>query len=101
MNSNARKNIIYSLVLFALVLLVYAYRTREGKPEAEELPKSESGKVSFSGKTMGTDYQVTYLDEEKVNVTKGNPPSPTEPLPYSAAFGRSSVSTSTGSGSIS
>lgn len=67
MNSNARKNIIYSLVLFALVLLVYAYRTREGKPEAEELPKSESGKVSFSGKTMGTDYQITYLDKENRN----------------------------------
>jgi thiamine biosynthesis lipoprotein len=63
MNSNARKNIIYSLVLLALVLAVYAYRSRQGKPVAEEAPKTESGKVVFSGKTMGTDYQITYLDE--------------------------------------
>lgn len=67
MNSNARKNIIYSLVLLALVLAVYAYRSRQGKPAAEEAPKTESGKVVFSGKTMGTDYQVTYLDEANRN----------------------------------
>ena len=67
MNSNARKNIIYSLVLLALVLLVYAYRTREGKQVSEELQKTEPGKVSFTGKTMGTDYQVTYMDDENRN----------------------------------
>lgn len=36
--------------------------------------------------TQSIDVSYTYLDEEKVNVTKGNPPSPTEPLPYSADF---------------
>jgi FAD:protein FMN transferase len=62
MNPNARKNIIYSLVLFAMLLLVYAWRTREGKPVIDTSPKSETGKVSFSGKTMGTAYRVSYLD---------------------------------------
>lgn len=63
MNPNARKNIIYSLVLFALLLLVYAWRTREGKSKDTEGQRSEAGKVSFSGKTMGTSYQLIYLDE--------------------------------------
>ena len=63
MNPNARKNIIYSLVLFALVLLVYAWRTREGKTPQNTEKKSDSGKVVFSGKTLGTDYQITYLDQ--------------------------------------
>lgn len=62
MNPNARKNIIYSLVLFAMLLLVYAWRTREGKPVIDTSAKSVTGKVSFSGKTMGTAYQVSYLD---------------------------------------
>jgi thiamine biosynthesis lipoprotein len=67
MNTNARKNIIYSLVLFALVVAVYAYRNREGRPSGEDLPQSESGTVTFSGQTMGTTYQITYLDEENRN----------------------------------
>lgn len=67
MNSNARKNIIYSLILFAMVVLVYAWRTREGKPETKLISNLESGRVSFSGKTMGTDYQVSYLDENDRN----------------------------------
>lgn len=67
MNPSARKNIIYSLVLFALVLLVYAWRTREGKSPRNEEKKFDSGKVVFSGKTMGTEYQVTYLDQNNRN----------------------------------
>jgi thiamine biosynthesis lipoprotein len=47
--------------------LVYAYRSREGKPISEVIKKVDSEKVSFSGKTMGTDYQVTYLDKENRN----------------------------------
>lgn len=67
MNPNARKNIIYSLVLFALVLLVYAWRTREGKSPRNTEQKSDSGKVVFSGKTLGADYQITYLDQNNRN----------------------------------
>lgn len=67
MNPNARKNIIYSLVLFALVLGVYAWRTREGKSPQNSEKQSEPGKVVFSGKTMGTDYQLAYLDQNNRN----------------------------------
>ncbi|MFN4000294.1 FAD:protein FMN transferase [Algoriphagus sp.] len=67
MNPNARKNIIYSLVLFAMLLAVYAWRTREGKTESKLVGKSVAGRVSFSGKTMGTEYQVVYLDEKNRN----------------------------------
>jgi len=68
MNPNARKNIIYSLVLFAMLLAVYAWRTREGKTETKVIASSELGRVSFSGKTMGTDYQIIYLDESNRNL---------------------------------
>ncbi len=67
MNPNARKNIIYSLVLFAMLVLVYAWRSREAKTEKKSIADTESGKISFSGKTMGTDYRVIYLDENKRN----------------------------------
>jgi thiamine biosynthesis lipoprotein len=63
MNPNARKNIIYSLVLFALVLIVYAWRTREGASPEKGTEISYPGKVAFSGNTLGTEYRVTYLDE--------------------------------------
>jgi FAD:protein FMN transferase len=67
MNPNARKNIIYSLVLFAMLLLVYAWRTREGKTEVKAINAPVSGRVSFSGKTMGTEYAVIYLDDKNRN----------------------------------
>ena len=63
MNPNARKNIIYSLVLFALVLLVYAWRTREGKSTADLDTQYQPGKVSFSGSTLDAEYRITYLDQ--------------------------------------
>ena len=64
MNPNARKNIIYSLVLFALVLLVYAWRTREGKSPADPDVQSQPGKVHFFGNTLGAEYRITYLDQK-------------------------------------
>lgn len=67
MNPNARKNIIYSLVLFAMLVLVYAWRSREAKSEEKITISKESGSVSFFGKTMGVDYQVVYLDERNRN----------------------------------
>lgn len=67
MNPNARKNIIYSLVLFALLLLVYAWRSREPKSEVKVAVNKVSGSVSFVGKTMGVDYRVSYLDEGNRN----------------------------------
>ncbi len=67
MRPNARKNIIYSLVLLLLFLAVYSWRNRE-KPETPqestlETP-AEAGKITISGETMGTTYRITYLDAE-------------------------------------
>lgn len=67
MNSNARKNIIYSLILLALVVTVSIWRAREGRETTTREKKVVPGTVSFSGKTMGTDYQATYLDENGRN----------------------------------
>ncbi|SFU07618.1 thiamine biosynthesis lipoprotein [Algoriphagus locisalis] len=65
MRQNARKNIIYSIVLLTAILLVYSWRNRD-KTEAEltEMSVPVAGKITLSGKTMGTTYNVTYLDEE-------------------------------------
>lgn len=67
MQSNARKNIIYSLVLLTLVILVYSWRNQDEPKTPENEDSSIELKINFSGQTMGTSYQVTYLDEEGRN----------------------------------
>lgn len=62
MSSNAKKNIIYSIVLLLLVAIVYFYRQSTSKP-AHEIIQPLNSKVVFSGNTMGTSYRVVYLDE--------------------------------------
>ncbi len=64
MNPNARKNIIYSLVLFAVVLLVYAWRTREERSANKTVESNQPGKVSFLGDAVDAEYRITYLDVE-------------------------------------
>lgn len=64
MNPNARKNIIYSLVLLAMVILVYLWRTKDQSATTEDQQQEVSGKLTLSGKTMGTTYNITYLDSE-------------------------------------
>ncbi|MFC5626733.1 FAD:protein FMN transferase [Algoriphagus winogradskyi] len=65
MRPNARKNIIYSIVLLVAIMLVYSWRNRD-KTETEltETTVAVAGKMTLSGKTMGTTYNITYLDEE-------------------------------------
>ncbi|PZX57985.1 FAD:protein FMN transferase [Algoriphagus chordae] len=65
MRQNARKNIIYSIVLLVAVMLVYSWRNRDKtETTVTETPVSVAGKMILSGKTMGTTYNITYLDEE-------------------------------------
>lgn len=65
MRPNARKNIIYSIVLLVAIMLVYSWRNRDKTdPTIMEAPVEVSGKMTLSGKTMGTTYNVTYLDEQ-------------------------------------
>ncbi|MBB6326851.1 thiamine biosynthesis lipoprotein [Algoriphagus iocasae] len=64
MRPNTRKNIIYSLVLLAMVILVYAWRNQNPKTSEQKEEIEVNGKLTLSGKTMGTTYNITYLDEE-------------------------------------
>lgn len=65
MRSNANKNIIYSIILLFLIAIVWLYR--QNKQEAPVSPDQQtvSGKVTLSGKTMGTTYRVVYLDAQQ------------------------------------
>jgi len=67
MQNNARKNIIYSIILLLVVFLVYLYRQNQNTPEIPE-PEKE-GKVVITGKTMGTTYRIVYMDLEKRDFT--------------------------------
>src|SRR5690606_3902528 len=62
MQNNARKNIIYSIILLLVVFGVYLYRQNQEAP-IEEIIESE--RITVSGTTMGTTYRVVYLDGER------------------------------------
>ncbi|MCL6258522.1 FAD:protein FMN transferase [Aquiflexum sp. TKW24L] len=68
MRSNANKNIIYSIILLLLVAIVYLYRQNQQKP-VEEMVEKTSGKVTLAGNTMGTTYNINYLDTEERDFT--------------------------------
>ncbi|WP_194776700.1 FAD:protein FMN transferase [Pararhodonellum marinum] len=65
MRPNARKNIIYSIILLIIVFMVYLYRQNQKPQETVEVVPDT--KISFSGSTMGTSYNVVYLDEKRRN----------------------------------
>ncbi|WP_200975470.1 FAD:protein FMN transferase [Echinicola sp. 20G] len=67
MQKNARKNIIYSIILLLVVFLVFLYRQNQSAPKAPE-PEKE-GKMVITGKTMGTTYRIVYLDLENRDFT--------------------------------
>ncbi|MEB2778857.1 FAD:protein FMN transferase [Algoriphagus sp. C2-6-M1] len=65
MRQNARKNIIYSIVLLTAIMLVYSWRNRDKTEMAlKETTVAVAGKMTISGKTMGTTYNITYMDQE-------------------------------------
>lgn len=61
MQNNARKNIIYSILLMLVLFGVFLYRKNPEPPQ--EAPK-DNGRITISGKTMGTTYRIVFLDEE-------------------------------------
>ncbi|GAB3658182.1 FAD:protein FMN transferase [Echinicola sediminis] len=67
MQNNARKNIIYSIILLLVVFLVYLYRQNQAIPETPE-PEKE-GKMIINGQTMGTTYRIVYLDIDNRDFT--------------------------------
>ncbi|MFC4873872.1 FAD:protein FMN transferase [Negadavirga shengliensis] len=66
MRKNARKNIIYSIILLLLVFLVYLYRQYKQSPIVQE----KDPKMVLSGPTMGTTYRIVYLDWERRDFKK-------------------------------
>lgn len=65
MNSYQKKNIIYSIVLLGLVGIVWLFR------QANDDKEATSPQVAFSGQTMGTVYNIKYLDEEERSFKSG------------------------------
>ncbi len=66
MNPYQKKNITYSIVLLSLVAIVWLFRQANDANEVEEVKQ-----VSFSGQTMGTVYNIKYLDEEERSFKTG------------------------------
>lgn len=68
MRSNQQKNILYSLVLLLMVLAVYLWRNREQASSSfQQQQVAAVQKITITGQTMGTTYQITYLDPEGRN----------------------------------
>lgn len=63
MRPNALKNSIYSVILLVAVVSVYFWRSRNEGESAEILEQNVTGKITVSGETMGTTYNIVYLDE--------------------------------------
>ncbi|WP_057937014.1 FAD:protein FMN transferase [Algoriphagus resistens] len=64
MRRNARKNIIYSILLLTAIMVVYLWRNRDKTEVILTETQVVAGKMILSGKTMGTTYNITYLDRE-------------------------------------
>ncbi|UZD21267.1 FAD:protein FMN transferase [Algoriphagus halophytocola] len=64
MRRNARKNIIYSIVLLTAIMVVYLWRNRDQTEITLTETDVVAGKISLSGPTMGTTYHITYLDAD-------------------------------------
>jgi len=64
MGENARKNIIYSIILLLVIFIVFLYRQNQLDPN-QPATAEESNKIIFTGQTMGTSYRVVYLDDQR------------------------------------
>ncbi len=63
MSPNAKKNILYSLVLLGMVLLVYLYRNSTGNTGTGEEIARKNGLISWEGKFMEQPYLFLYYPE--------------------------------------
>ncbi|MBS9523678.1 FAD:protein FMN transferase [Litoribacter alkaliphilus] len=69
MRNNARKNVIYSIILLLIVFIVFLYRQNQQNPR-EATTVEQDGRVILTGQTMGTTYRVVYLDEQSRDFKK-------------------------------
>lgn len=65
MNSDQKKNIIYSIVLLVVVGGIWLYRNAQGGMD------NEQSVVAFRGQTMGTVYTIKYQDDAQRNLKSG------------------------------
>ena len=63
--NNQKKNIIYSLVLVAVVAVVWLYRDAASQSDGGE------GYITLRGRTMGTSYNIKYEDAQERNFQSG------------------------------
>jgi thiamine biosynthesis lipoprotein len=63
MNQNARKNLIYSIVLLLLVLVVYFFRSLNTSTSDNSNFTDENGLVNLSGDFLGQPYLILYHGE--------------------------------------
>ncbi|MCS7018692.1 MAG: FAD:protein FMN transferase [Cytophagales bacterium] len=62
MTSLQRKNIVYALLLLALMAAVYFYRKNNAREQVAARPL-----VKISGPAMGTTYNISYIDPQRNN----------------------------------
>lgn len=66
MNQNARKNLIYSIVLLLLVLVVYFFRSLNISTADTSNFASENGLINLSGDFLGQPYLILYHGEQTI-----------------------------------
>ena len=67
MSPNARKNIVYSIVLLGMVLIVYLYRSGTNSQASNEEVARKNGLISWNGEFMDQPYLFLY-HPERANV---------------------------------
>lgn len=63
MSPNAKKNIVYSIVLLGLVLIVYLYRSGTSSQASNEEVARKNGLISWNGEFMDQPYLFLYHPE--------------------------------------
>lgn len=63
MSPNAKKNILYSLVLLGLVLIVYLYRNTLGSTTTSDEVARQKGLISWNGEFMDQPYLFLFYPE--------------------------------------
>lgn len=69
MNQNARKNLIYSIVLLLMVLVVYFFRSMSGPSSTSQNEVGENGLKQVTGEFLVQPYLILYHSDASVQKT--------------------------------
>ena len=67
MNPNARKNLIYSIVLLLMVLVVYFFRSLSSPSGTSQYSSNENGLITLSGEFLSQSYLILFHGEVAIN----------------------------------